>query len=114
MSFFEDQEDAWFENDCIGEISDYDPHDPDSWPTNHSPSTAPWVAAQRKSKKSNKRNRMRANARRKAAIQCMYPLVHRPHNGGNITTEPGGRVLGETWAEAFKAVEREKLNAAKP
>ena len=33
MSYFEDQEDAWFENDCQGSPSDYDPFDADSWPS---------------------------------------------------------------------------------
>lgn len=32
MSYFDDQEDAWFENDCKGNIEDYDPFDADSWP----------------------------------------------------------------------------------
>jgi|GEM_PF-2360147 hypothetical protein len=33
MSYFEDQEDAWYANDCKGNIEDYDPFDADSWPT---------------------------------------------------------------------------------
>jgi hypothetical protein len=37
MSYFDDQEDAWFENDCQGSPSDYDPFDADSWPRNSSP-----------------------------------------------------------------------------
>jgi hypothetical protein len=32
MTYFDDQEDAWFENDCKGSPSDYDPYDADSWP----------------------------------------------------------------------------------
>lgn len=32
MSYFDDQEEAWYENDCQGSPSDYDPFDPDSWP----------------------------------------------------------------------------------
>jgi hypothetical protein len=32
MSYFEEQEDAWMQNDCRGNIEDYDPYDPDSWP----------------------------------------------------------------------------------
>jgi hypothetical protein len=36
MSYFEDQEDAWLENDCKGSPSDYDPFDADSWPGKHS------------------------------------------------------------------------------
>ena len=32
MSYFEDQEDAWYANDCKGRIEDYDPFDADSWP----------------------------------------------------------------------------------
>ena len=32
MSYFDDQEDAWFANDCKGRIEDYDPFDPGSWP----------------------------------------------------------------------------------
>ncbi len=31
MSYFDDQEDAWFENGCQGNPSDYDPYDPDTW-----------------------------------------------------------------------------------
>ena len=32
VTYFEDQEDAWFENDCKGNIEDYNPFDADSWP----------------------------------------------------------------------------------
>jgi len=32
MSYFDEQEDAWFDNDCQGDVSDYDPFDADSWP----------------------------------------------------------------------------------
>ena len=32
MTYFEDQEEAWFANDCKGRIEDYDPFDADSWP----------------------------------------------------------------------------------
>lgn len=32
MSYFDDQEEAWFANDCKGRIEDYDPYDEDSWP----------------------------------------------------------------------------------
>ena len=32
MSYFEDQENAWMENDCKGNIEDYDPYDADSYP----------------------------------------------------------------------------------
>ena len=32
MSYYDDQEDAWFENNCQGSPSDYDPFDADSWP----------------------------------------------------------------------------------
>lgn len=35
MSYYDDQEDAWFENDCKGSPSDYDPFDADSWPGAH-------------------------------------------------------------------------------
>lgn len=31
MSYFEDQEHAWFANDCKGNIEDYDPYDADNW-----------------------------------------------------------------------------------
>lgn len=27
MSYFDDQEDAWFDNDCQGDITDVDPYD---------------------------------------------------------------------------------------
>ena len=33
MSFYDDQEDAWYANDCKGNIEDYNPFDADSWPT---------------------------------------------------------------------------------
>ena len=39
MTYFEDQEDAWFENDCKGNIEDYDPFDADSWPQDKPKST---------------------------------------------------------------------------
>ena len=39
MSYFEDQEYAWFENDCKGNIEDYDPFDADSWPQDKHKST---------------------------------------------------------------------------
>lgn len=32
MSYYEDQEEAWFANNCKGNIEDYDPNDADSWP----------------------------------------------------------------------------------
>lgn len=32
MSYYEDQEECWYANDCKGSPSDYDPHDADSWP----------------------------------------------------------------------------------
>ena len=32
MSYYDDQEEAWFANDCKGSPSDYDPYDADSWP----------------------------------------------------------------------------------
>ena len=32
MSYFEEQEEAWFANDCKGNIEDYNPFDADSWP----------------------------------------------------------------------------------
>ena len=32
MSYYDDQEEAWFANDCKGSPSDYDPFDSDSWP----------------------------------------------------------------------------------
>lgn len=35
MSYFEDQEDAWYENNCQGRIEDIDPYDADSWPAAH-------------------------------------------------------------------------------
>ena len=35
MSYYDDQEDAWFENNCQGSPSDYDPFDADSWPDSH-------------------------------------------------------------------------------
>lgn len=37
MSYFDDQEDAWFANDCKGRIEDYDPYDGDSWPQEEKP-----------------------------------------------------------------------------
>lgn len=46
MSYFDDQEDAWFENDCKGNIEDYDPFDPDSWPGKRQ--AAPWSKEERK------------------------------------------------------------------
>ena len=39
MTYFEDQEDAWFDNDCKGRIEDYDPFDADSWPAANKQST---------------------------------------------------------------------------
>jgi hypothetical protein len=36
MSYFEDQEDAWYANDCQGSIEDYNPFDEDSWPRGNS------------------------------------------------------------------------------
>jgi hypothetical protein len=41
MSYFEDQFDAWMDNDCKGSIEDYDPFDSDSWPTQHAITAAP-------------------------------------------------------------------------
>lgn len=41
MSYFDDQEDCWFANDCKGDISDYDPHDADSWPQEKPKHTPP-------------------------------------------------------------------------
>jgi hypothetical protein len=38
MSYFEDQEEAWFANDCKGNIEDYNPFDADSWPQGKPPS----------------------------------------------------------------------------
>jgi hypothetical protein len=32
MSYYDEQEEAWFANDCKGSPSDYDPYDADSWP----------------------------------------------------------------------------------
>lgn len=32
MSYFEDQEECWYENDCKGRIEDINPYDADSWP----------------------------------------------------------------------------------
>jgi hypothetical protein len=31
MTYFEDQEDAWYANNCKGNIEDYDPYDADSF-----------------------------------------------------------------------------------
>lgn len=39
MSYFEEQEAAWMENDCKGNIEDYDPYDADSWPAAHKSTT---------------------------------------------------------------------------
>src|ERR1700685_3143254 len=33
MTYFEDQEDAWFANNCKGRIEDYNPYDADTWET---------------------------------------------------------------------------------
>lgn len=32
MSYYDDQYDAWMENDCKGNVENYDPFDPGSWP----------------------------------------------------------------------------------
>jgi hypothetical protein len=53
VSYFDDQEEAWFANDCKGSPSDYDPFDADSWPQN-SPDLV------RTARKSVDRNRSRA------------------------------------------------------
>jgi hypothetical protein len=65
MSYFEDQEDAWLENDCKGRIEDYNPFDPDSWPRQHA--TVESVPSSPKRTKSQKRNdqRKRAKARKR-------------------------------------------------
>lgn len=41
MSYFEDQEEAWFANDCKGRIEDYNPYDADSWPEGKKEYTPP-------------------------------------------------------------------------
>lgn len=41
MSYFDDQEECWYANDCKGSPSDYDPHDADSWPQEKKPYTPP-------------------------------------------------------------------------
>jgi hypothetical protein len=64
MSYFDEQEDAWLENDCKGAIEDYDPFDPDSWPKESVAQAAP------KRMKSQKRN-----AQRKAAKQRSREVV---------------------------------------
>lgn len=35
MSYFDDQEECWFANDCKGRLEDYDPYDADNWPDAH-------------------------------------------------------------------------------
>jgi len=58
MSYFEEQEDAWMENDCKGSPEDYDPFDADSWPTK--------VTAAPKLTRSQKRNAQRRRAKKAA------------------------------------------------
>jgi hypothetical protein len=61
MSYFEDQEDAWFDNDCKGSPDQYDPYDPDSWPKGHTVNALALLAP--KLTKSQKRNRARKRAK---------------------------------------------------
>lgn len=77
MSYFEDQEDAWFENDCKGSIEDYNPFDPDSWPRGSSApiATAGIPASTPKLTKSQKRNAQRKRA--KAAKRAAHNVVSR-------------------------------------
>jgi hypothetical protein len=62
MSYFEDQEDAWFANNCQGDISDVDPYDPD-W----KPKRTPIVSVTPQLTKSQKRNRQRKAAKLRKA-----------------------------------------------
>jgi hypothetical protein len=73
MSYFDDQEDAWIENDCKGNIEDYNPFDPDSWPKKHTPeviaATVPKTRTEAQ-KARKRRNRARKNARRRANAEA--------------------------------------------
>ena len=65
MSYFDDQEEAWYDNDCKGSLDQYNPYDPDSWPKYH-PGPMDGLremrAAAPKLTKSQKRNRQRRRA----------------------------------------------------
>lgn len=66
MSYYEDQEDAWMENDCKGSPDQYNPHDPDSWPKHHSAAALSMMPKRTKSQKRNAQ-RKRAKQRKLAA-----------------------------------------------
>jgi hypothetical protein len=69
MSYFEDQEDAWFENGCQGDISDVDPYDPDWKPTPTEPIVKQRTEARKARKKRNRANRAKRRAEAKATLK---------------------------------------------
>lgn len=68
MSYFEDQEEVWYANNCQGDISDVDPYDPD-WKPKRVASTQAVSPIQPKRTKSQKRNAQRKAAKLRKASE---------------------------------------------
>lgn len=67
MSYFDDQEEVWFEHGCRGEISDVEPYDLD-WKPKPGAKTAALVPLQKLTKsQTRRRQRRRAEAARREA-----------------------------------------------